>query len=319
MLIALILLFAAVFLAVIALTLYLSAARQSPEKILKRRLQTLAVSDETSSPEVFAGELFRKTTSTEQFVFKLPLMNRVTALIEQSGVHISHLHFLSLTGVAAASVFVTIYVVRSSLLLALLSALLTSCVPFLYLGHQKQLRKKLFDEQLPDALTMIARSLRAGHSLSGAIELISQEMPDPTGELCRIAFEQQQLGMRMTDSLASLLNKIESMDLHFFVTIIRINNEAGGNLAEILDKLADTVRSRLQIRRQVKVYTAEGRMSGYVLTALPVAVFIAFYIVKPDYMNVFVTERICRISLGAAFIAQCAGYLMIRKIVNIRI
>jgi len=144
-------------------------------------------------------------------------------------------------------------------------------------------------------------------------------MPEPTGGLFKIAYEQQQLGMRITDSLRTLLKKIESIDLHFFVTIVRINNETGGNLAEILDKLADTVRSRLQIRRQVTVYTAEGRMSGYVLALLPVVVFIGFYFLKPGYMNVFFTDRNCQLVLFVAVMAQIIGFLVIRKIVDIRI
>ena len=131
--------------------------------------------------------------------------------------------------------------------------------------------------------------------------------------------EQQLLGMRIADSLITLLDRIDSLDLHFFVTIIRINSETGGNLAEILEKLAETIRSRLQIRRQVQVYTAEGRMSGYVLLLLPVFVFVAFYIRNPDYMGVFFTERSCQLSLVAAGVAQIIGFMMIRKIIDIRI
>jgi tight adherence protein B len=212
-----------------------------------------------------------------------------------------------------------VFVLSRNTLAALLAMLVFGCIPFVYLGYRKQQRQTLFDEQLPDALTMIARSLRAGHSLLGAIELISQEMPEPTGGLFKIAYDQQRLGMGITDSLQTLLEKVDSMDLNFFVTIIRINNETGGNLAEILDKLADTVRSRLQVRLQVKVYSAQGRMSGYILSALPVVVFVVFYFLSPGYVNVFFTERICQFALIGALVAQFAGFLIIRKIVDIRI
>jgi len=276
----------------------------------------MAASSETTPSEAFTSELLRKTTPS---MYLLPLTGTIKTRIEHSGVHITPFRFVFLSGMAAALSFIVVFFLSANTLAALLAMPLFGCIPFVYLGYRKQQRKTLFDEQLPDALTMIARSLRAGHSLLGAIELISQEMPEPTGGLFKIAYDQQRLGMGITDSLQTLLEKVESMDLNFFVTIVRINYETGGNLAEILDKLAHTVRSRLQIRLQVKVYSAQGRMSGYILSALPVVVFVAFYLLSPGDMNVFFTERICQLALIGALFAQCAGFLIIRKIIDIRI
>lgn len=279
----------------------------------------MAAKNETTRNNNFSSELLLQPKPYEKFIAKLPLLGRINRWVDHSGVRITPSGFLFLSGTAALAGFAVAYLLSGKLLAALLALLLLGGIPFAFLGYRKQQRQTRFDEQFPDALTMIARSLRAGHSLSGAIELISQEMPEPTGGLFRIAYDQQLLGMRMSDSLRTLPEKIVSVDLHFFVTIIRINSETGGNLAEILDKLADTVRARLQIRRQVQVYTAEGRISGYVLVLLPVVVFIAFYFMKPDYMKVFFTERSCQIAILAALLAQFAGFLMIRKIVDIRI
>ncbi len=269
--------------------------------------------------EGLAGELLRGTPASEQLVFKLPLLKPVKKLIDHSGVKINPFSFVLLTGIVFVTGFAAIYAVWKNMPVALSAAAVFAYIPFAYLGYRKQQRQKRFAEQLPDALTMIARSLRAGHSLTSAVELVSQELPDPTCGLFSIAYEQQQLGMRIAESLETLLAKIDSIDLHFFVTIIRINSETGGNLAEILEKLAETIRSRLQIRRQVKVYTAEGRMSGYVLVLLPVFVFVAFYVKNPAYMEVFFTEKTCQMSLVAAGLAQIVGFLMIRKIIDIRI
>lgn len=311
--------FAAAFLTALALFLGILAARESPAAEVKRRLQRMAASSETAPSEAVTSELLRKTPPLEKFIYRLPLMGRVKKWVEHSGVPLSPVRLVILSGIAATSGFLVMYLVSANKLAALVAMLVFVCTPFAYLGYRKQRRQTQFDEQFPDTLTMVARSLRAGHSLSGAVELIGQEMPEPTGGLFRIAYEQQQLGMRITDSLRTLQDKIDSIDLHFFVTIVRINNETGGNLAEILDKLADTVRSRLQIRRQVKAFTAEGRMSGYVLFLLPIVVFIAFYFLNPKYMDVFFTKRTCQYILFAALTAQCAGFLIIRKIVNIRI
>lgn len=314
-----IMIFIAVFLSVLALFFGIQSVRESPAAGVKRRLQRMAAENDTISHEAFTSNLLREKTTSGKLFSRLPLIGTVSSLVTHSGVQITPMRFVLLFGIAALSGFVVVFALSKLLLAALLALFVCGGMPFAYLLYCKKQRRVRFDEQLPDALSMVARSLRAGHSLSGAIELISQEMPEPTGGLFKIAYEQQQLGMRMTDSLRSLLKKIESIDLHFFVTIVRINNETGGNLAEILDKLADTVRSRLQIRRQVKVYSAQGRMSGYVLTIMPVATFFGFNVLNPGYMSVFYTERLCQLILCAAVMAQIVGFLVIRKIIDIRI
>lgn len=311
--------FAAVFLTVLALYFAVTAVRQSPAAELKRRLRRMEKSGNESPSEGLTGELLRETTPVEQLIFNLPLLRNIKKQIEHSGVTVKATSFVLLTGILSASGFVALYVLKGNILAALLAAIVIVFIPFVYLGYRKKQRQTRFAEQLPDALIMIARSLRAGHSLTSAVELVSQELPEPTGGLFKIAYEQQHLGMRIAESLGTLLEKIDSIDLHFFVTIIRINSETGGNLAEILDKLAETIRSRLQIRRQVRTFTAEGRMSGYVLVLLPVFVFVAFYLRNPGYMEVFFTNQLCQMILVGAGLAQIVGFLFIRKIVDIRI
>ena len=319
MIASVLMIFAAAFLTVLALFFAVTSYRQSPAAELKRRLQRMEKSGNERPSEGLTGELLREKTPSEQFIFQLPLLRMVKKLVENSGVASKPSRFIFLTCMASASGFVILYVLSGNMSAALLAAVVIALIPFAYLGYRKQKRLDRFNEQLPDALTMIARSLRAGHSLTSAVELVSQELPEPAGGLFKIAYEQQQLGMRIAESLGTLLEKIDSIDLNFFVTIIRINSETGGNLAEILEKLADTIRSRLQIRRQVQVYTAEGRMSGYVLVLLPMFVFLAFYLRNPGYMNVFFTEQVCQMSLVAAAIAQIIGFLIIRRIIDIRI
>ena len=314
-----ILIFAATFLTILAVSLAVIAAHQSPAAELKRRLRRMEKTGEEGPVDGLVGELLRKTTPAEQFLFQLSLLKIVKKLVEHSGVNIKPSQFIFTTGVMSALSFAALYAIKGNMFAALLAATVIALIPFAYLGYRKQQRQTLFSEQLPDALIMIARSLRAGHSLTSAVELVGQELPEPAGGLFKIAYEQQQLGMRIAESLGTLLEKIDSIDLHFFITIIRINSETGGNLAEILEKLAQTITSRLQIRRQVQVYTAEGRMSGYVLVLLPVVVFIVFYIKNPEYMQVFFTEKACQMSLVAAGFAQVIGFLMIRKIIAIRI
>lgn len=180
-------------------------------------------------------------------------------------------------------------------------------------------RRDRFTELLPDALNMIARSLRAGHSLSVAVQLVADEVPTPLGPLFRTAHEQQQLGLRMVDALDAMNERMDSIDLRFFTTMVTINAEIGGNLSELLDKLAATIRERLKIRRQVRVYTAQGRMSGYVLGALPLIAFVIFNSANPEYESTLLNEPPGMVILILAALLQLVGLAFIRKIINIRI
>lgn len=317
MTVTLLLIFATVFLGTFPLTSVLRRVRHSHQ--LRRRVRQMGASVPGSPTESSEFGLMREADFAEHLLSRLPITRTIKKQVELSGVGLTTLRFLLLTGAVSTSGFVACFAWKQSLMAALLVALALAALPFAYLVNRKKRRHALFVEQLPDALMMIARSLRAGHSLASAVELVSLEQQEPVSGLFKLAYEQQKLGVRIVDCLISLRAKIDSEDFNFFLTIVRINTESGGNLSEILDKLADTIRSRLQIRRQVEVLTAEGRISGYILTALPVVMFGVFYLLRPGYLDVFFTERICQLILGAAVLGQIVGYFIIRKIVNISI
>lgn len=310
------LIFAAVTLGTFALFFAGQALRDSAR--LRRRLRQVSEHSAGFAAESTVG-LMREVSPSDRWLARLPLARAVRSHVELSGVNITPLGLVLSSCAAAGAGFVAALLWKGTLIAAVPAALLLASLPCLHLERRKRQRRALFAEQLPDALTMVARSLKAGHSLSSAVELIGQELPEPAGSLFKTAYEQQKLGVRVADALRSLRGKVNSMDFNFFVTIIRINSETGGNLAEILEKLAETIRSRLQIRRQVQVYTAEGRLSGYVLVAMPVVVFFLFTMLSPGYMDVFFTEPLCQAILGLAAVGQVVGFLFIRKIVDIRI
>jgi tight adherence protein B len=273
-----------------------------------------------SMPEGLRGEILREIPRFEQTLARIPLLRDLDKLLDQAGVKTTSLKFLLMTVAAALAGFVAGFALRGDYILGLILAATVFVAPFIYLAIQKGKRADKFTEQLPDALTMISRSLRAGHSITSAIELVGQEMAAPAGELFKTAFEQQNLGLRIADTLVNMTERIDSIDLRFFVTAISINTEVGGNLAEILDRLADTIRQRLTIRRQVRVYTAQGRMSGYLLAALPVVAFIMMhYVMIPGYEDPLIKETQGRYILIAAAVSQIIGFFIIRKIINIRI
>ena len=319
MVIPVILTFIAVFLVISAAWLAFVAATESPKAALKRRLRRMAMQKAEALPEELRAEILKETTQLDQFALRMPFARMIERLHNHSGVQTSLTVFFLISCIATVAAFTALFVLTGKYFPASLAAFIALLIPILYLQYLKNKRVDKFTEQLPEALAMIARSLRAGHSLTGAIELVGQEMAEPAQELFRTAYEQQKLGLRMTDSLANMAQRIESLDLRFFVTAVTINSEVGGNLAETLDKLGNTIRERLKIRRQVKVYTAQGRMSGYVLGALPIATFFLFNIMMPGYEDVLFREKTGQYLLAFAVVAQLIGFFIIRKIINIRI
>lgn len=173
--------------------------------------------------------------------------------------------------------------------------------------------------QLPEVFELISQALRAGHSLASGIQLIGKQIPDPAGmEFARI-FHEQNLGIKLEEAMSNFADRTDQLDIRFFVTAVLIQRQTGGDLAEILDKIGAVIRERIVIMGQVKALTAEGRMSGWVLSAMPFFVFFLAWALNPEYAGVLLYEREGQFMLGTAIVFQILGMLMIRKIVNIKI
>ncbi len=239
--------------------------------------------------------------------------------IDQAGVKFDLKRFSIYIVLAGIAGFCAGLLLRRGFLPPVILMLIGLYAPFLYLMVKKNKRFLKFTEQFPNTLEMIARSLRAGHALSSAIQLVGTEMEDPVGTLFKNAHEEQTLGLSMKDSLAQMLERMPSMDLQLFVTAVNIHSGVGGNLAESLERLAHMIRERLKIRRQVRVYSAQARMSAIILLILPVFMAFFFYFFVPGYIEELVTSNVGKYGLAFAVIAQCLGFLVIRKIINIRI
>lgn len=192
-------------------------------------------------------------------------------------------------------------------------------LPLLYIVFRRKQRLKKFAAQLSDALELIARALRAGHSLAAGFDLVSKEMIDPIGKEFGRVFDEQNLGVSMEDALRSLTERVPNLDLKFFATAIILQRQTGGDLAEILDKIGKLVRERFQIWGQVQALTGEGRLSGVVLLALPPVLFITVYRMNPDYMMSLFTDPLGKKMLIGGIISQIVGAVVIRKIVNIKV
>jgi tight adherence protein B len=193
------------------------------------------------------------------------------------------------------------------------------CTPFVWLWWKRRARLNKFAAQLPDAMELAARALRAGHALGAGMHVVAEEMPAPIAEEFRRVYEEQNYGIPMEESLRSLADRIPNLDLRFFVTSVNIQRQTGGDLAEILDKIGYVIRERYRILGQVKALTAEGRLSGVVLITLPFALFAFMLHLKPDYVEQLWLDPLgIKMSIGAA-ILQVVGAICIKKIVDIKV
>jgi tight adherence protein B len=198
-------------------------------------------------------------------------------------------------------------------------AILTGILPLLWLILRRRRRLRRFAKQLPDALELMARALRAGHSLSAGFHLVAEEMAEPISVEFNRVHEEQNLGIAMDDALQSLTERVPNLDLRFFATAVILQKQTGGDLAEILDKIGHLIRERFQIWGQVQALTGEGRLSGIVLLALPPLLFIAVWYLNPDYVMVLFTDPLGKKMLAVGVVMQVLGALVIRKIVNIKV
>ena len=197
--------------------------------------------------------------------------------------------------------------------------LMLSFIPFVWLIIKRKHRLAMFQKQLPEALELVSRALRSGHSLASGLNLVAGEMQEPISKEFRRAFEEQNLGIALEDALDNMTERVPNLDLRFFCTAVVLQRQTGGDLAEILDKIGHLIRERFKIWGAIQALTGEGRLSGIVLLALPPVLFITMYRLNPDYVMVLFNEPLGHKMLAAAVILQILGALVIRKIINIKV
>ena len=212
---------------------------------------------------------------------------------------------------------VAIFHVSGSIVLALAVSAFAAWLPIGFLRHKADKRLAAIEEQFPEAMDLIARALRAGHALTSTFQVAGEEVPDPCGAEFRQLFEQQNYGMSLPDALQAFANRSPILDARFFVTALLTQRETGGNLSEVLDNLASVIRERFKVKRQVRVASAHGRITGWVLGGLPIGVGLILFTISPDQMRVLVDDPLGVYMVVAAVILEVVGMLAIRKIVNV--
>lgn len=246
-------------------------------------------------------------------------LNSLSFLFEQADSPIKADTFFVITLVCSVAGGAAAWAAGSPVPLYPVAAIFAGALPLIWLLLRRRRRFKHFAKQLPDSLELIGRALRSGHSLASGLHLVVEEMPPPIATEFAMAYEEQNLGIPIEQALKDMLKRVPNMDLKFFVTAVIIQRQSGGDLAEILDKLSYIIRERFKIMGQVQALTGEGRISGVVLMALPIALFLAVYHLNPDYVMLLFRDPLGRKMIGVAVVLQLVGAVAIKKIVNIKI
>ena len=251
---------------------------------------------------------------------KFDLQTRLEVLIEQAGLKWKAARVVH----ACLAVFLaSFFVVRAAglpyLLLQLLAGAALAALPVIYTVRKRGQRIHKFEEQFPESLEFVARSMRAGHAFAVSLEMIHREFAEPLSGEFRRTFDEHNLGLPLDSALLKLAKRVPILDVHFFVSAVMLQKRTGGNLAEILDKLAYVIRERFKLRGKIRAISAHGRMTGIALTCIPMAVALLMFYVNPGYVTFFVDDEIGNYMAGAALGLQMIGYLIMRKIVSIEV
>lgn len=255
----------------------------------------------------------------ERLALMLPRISTIDSMLLKTGLPISATAFICSSIFAALVGGALAYQFLPGRLAPFILGTICLFIPYVILRIIERSVLEKFEEQLPDALDLLARAVRSGHALSSGIEMVAKEMPPPIKSEFQATVDEINMGLSTKDAFANLCARVPSTDLKFFAIAILIQKETGGNVAEILDKIGRLIRERLQFRRQVKTLTAEGRLSAQILIMLPIVMFIYIYFVNYEYISLMWTEKIGIYLLVGGIIMQIIGSIFIRNIVKIEI
>lgn len=303
---------------------YLLATHGSDAKrarLQKRLSDALLHSAHTEDVEVVLArnELMSEIPWVNRSLVRLQAALHLKRMLDQADLHITPSRLIMFSVMAGMLGGLAASVVTTLIPLMLLGFLSTASLPFVHVWWKRKKRFDQFLEHLPDALDLISRALSAGHAFSEALHMVSTEMPEPIATEFRKTYEEQNLGLSLKLALENLTQRIPLLDLRMCVTAVMIQRETGGNLAEILEKVAYTIRERFRIMGDLKTLTTSSRMSAWLLCALPIFVAIAVTVMNPDYMSVLWKDQRGHYLIAAAMFMQITGMLIVRKILKIRI
>jgi tight adherence protein B len=291
----------------------------APEKTVARRLEAIERSSRRGSNslelQLVRDELLSEIPAVNRLLMKWRWSSRLQTYIGQAGMRIKPGKLILLSLVA----YLVVAHLLTSVILGIIAGLLGTTIPIAFVAIKRNRRLRAFEKLFPEAIDLLGRAVRAGHSFSTGLEMITTELPEPVAGEFRTTFEEQNFGLPLRDALLNLAERVPLIDVRFFVTAVLIQKETGGNLAEILDNLAHVVRERFRILGEVRIRTAQGRMTAGILISLPPIMILVLRAMNPNYMRPLFHDPFGPIVLAIAAFLQIVGSIMLWKIVNIEV
>ena len=304
--------------------LYLITSRSSDAKraLLKERLADAIRSSAHSLDEdvqLARQELMSEIPWVNRVLLRMQITSQLKQIIDQADSQITVMRLVLFSLTAGVLAFLAVSMLSSSLLLAMLFGVIATVLPFLHILAKRRKRLNKFLQLLPDALDLMSRGLSAGHAFTEALQMVSTEMPEPIAMEFRKTYEEQNLGLSLKLALENLVQRVPLLDLRMCVTAVMIQRETGGNLSELLEKVAHTIRERFRIMEDLKTMTLSSRWSAWLLCALPIFLAVYVTVMNPGYMDVMWRDPRGHWLLAIAGIMQILGMLLVQKIMKIRI
>ena len=305
------------------LAIWLVMEGAGKQDIVAQRLeavrQTERRGDVSVEVQLLRDEMLSTVPALNKVLLQWSWATSLKRFMNQAGLNIKPARIILLMGVLGLSTYLVVGYLYRQPVVSIVAAVIAAALPMSVVAYLRSKRLARFEEHLPEGLDLLGRAVRAGHSFSTGLELIAQECTEPIAGEFRTTFEEQNLGLPLRDTLLNLTERVPLVDVRMLVTALLIQKETGGNLAEILDELARVIRERFRIYREVRVKTAQGRLTAGILIALPLLMLAALGALNPDYTKVLFVDKTGQTMLIVAGAMQVVGALILWKIVNIEV
>jgi tight adherence protein B len=296
--------------------------RSARARLIKERLAEERKGPERAAEEELAlirDEQLSEIPAIDNLLRRSARVSAIQKTLAQAGMNLRAGNFLGISGLAGITATILGYVLTKKVEVAWMAMIVGFLLPYSYVSYKRNKRFQKFEELFPEAIDTLARAVRAGHAFTTALEMITNEVGEPVSGEFRQLYEEQKFGMPVRDALMNLTDRIPSVDVKFFVTAVMLQRETGGNLAEILDNLSYVIRERFKIQRQVRVYTAQGRLTMALLMGMPPIIVIVMMALNPGFIHPLFADPIGHTLLVAGITLQTVGYFVIRKIIRIQV
>ncbi len=295
--------------------------RKSQARVLRDRLSATQKPAEALEADValLRDEMLSRIPAFDTLLRRSERVSLLQKMLSQGEVNIRAGNFLMFCLLGAVFFGFVFMVAGGSVLFGWAGLVLGFFIPYAYASHRRAKRFQRFEEKFPEAIDTLARAVRAGHAFTTALEMIASEVSEPVAGEFRQLFEEQKFGLPVRDALLNLADRIPLVDVKFFVTAVMLQRETGGNLAEILDNLSYVIRERFKILRQVRVHTAQGRLTMVLLMALPPTIVVVMLTLNPGFIQPLFTDPLGHVLIVAGITLQTVGYFFIRRIIRIQV